>query len=112
MNIFKTFEIFLREPLSILAGRIIQIVNLNSDFAAHSSLSAELLDGKAQITVFNNDKMYNLLKTVQYRQKVKAANNLAQALGQQSQNYLTTHAIVKIEPEKKEVVIGRLLERK
>lgn len=98
MNIFKTFEIFLREPLSILRDRIIQIVNINSNFAANPSMSAELLDGKTQITIVNNDRMYNLLKTVQYRQKVKAASELRQELEQESSN--------------KEIVIGRLLGRK
>lgn len=75
MNIFKTFEIFLREPLSVIKERIIQIVNINSNLVTQSSVNVEMLDKKTQITVINNDKMYNLLQTVLYKQKIKAAQN-------------------------------------
>lgn len=77
MNLFKTFEIFLREPLSILKDRIIQIVNINTDMAAKASIGVDLLDSKTQITVVNSEKMYNLLKTVTAKQTAKAAQNLA-----------------------------------
>lgn len=93
MNIFKTFEIFLREPLSILKDRFVQIVNINSNYATQSHINVDLLDKKAQITVFNSDKMYHLLQTVMYKQKVKAAQNLA------------------IAPKKNQVVIGQLCKR-
>lgn len=76
MNIFKTFEIFLREPLSILRDRIIQVANINSDMITQASVDAQLLDGKAQITVVNSDKMYNLLKTVLYKKQKQAVANL------------------------------------
>jgi len=75
MNIFKTFEIFLREPLSILRERIIQIVNINSTLATQSGVDVELLDKKTQITVFNSDKMYNLLQTVLHKQEIKSKNS-------------------------------------
>lgn len=94
MNIFKTFEMFLREPLSILKERIIQIVNINSNLVTQSSVNVEMLDRKTQITVVNSGKMYNLFQTVLYKQKVKESQNL-------------------IESEKKnQVVIGQLLKRK
>ena len=93
MNIFKTFEIFLREPLSILKDRFIQIVNINSNYAAQSAINVDLLDRKAQITVINSDKMYNLLQTVMYKQKVKAAENL------------------QLPTKKNQVVIGQLCKR-
>lgn len=76
MNIFKTFEIFLREPFSILKERIIQIVNINSNLVTQSSVSAEMLERKTQITVVNSDKMYNLLQTVLYKQKIKETQKL------------------------------------
>jgi hypothetical protein len=69
MNIFKSFEIFLREPLSILRERIIQIVNINSNLVTQSSVNVDLLDRKAQITVVNSEKMYNLFQTVLYKQR-------------------------------------------
>lgn len=73
MNIFKTFELFLREPLSILKERIVQIVNINSNLMSHSNINVELLDKKTQITVINSEKMYNLFQTVLYKQKIKEA---------------------------------------
>lgn len=71
MNIFKTFEIFLREPLSVLTKRIIQIVNINSDLVTQASVDADLLDNKTQITVVNSDKMFNLLKKAQYKKDLQ-----------------------------------------
>lgn len=76
MNVFKTFEIFLREPLSILRERIIQIVNLNSNLVTQASVNVDLLDKKTQITVVNSEKMYNLLKTVAHKQKMQAVQKL------------------------------------
>lgn len=74
MNIFKTFEIFLREPLSILREKFIQIVNVNSGLASQSHIGVDMLGQKAQITVINNEKVYKLLKTVQYKQEKLAEN--------------------------------------
>ncbi len=93
MNIFKTFEIFLREPLSILREKFIQIVNVNSTLASESAINADFVGQKAQITVINNEKVYKLLKTVQYKREMLAVQNL------------------RLEPEK-QVVIGQLFGRK
>ncbi len=73
MNIFKTFEIFLKEPLSILRDNFIQIVNLqtNNIFEKKPSIDVSLMKNKAQITVINNEKLYNLLSLVTYRAKQK-----------------------------------------
>lgn len=76
MNIFKTFEIFLREPLSLLKERFIQIVNVNTNSASPSGVDVDILDKHTQITVVNSEKMYNLLQTVLYKQKEKAAQKL------------------------------------
>ena len=48
-DIRKTFETFLREPLSILTEGLFQIVNIQA----------------------NNEKMANLFQTVLYKSKVK-----------------------------------------
>ena len=93
MNIFKTFEIFLREPLSILKERFIQIVNVNSDLGEQAHVNVDMLGQKAQITVVNSDKMYNLLKTVQNKQEERAAQKLLAST------------------EKKQVVLGQLFGR-
>lgn len=93
MNIFRTFEIFLREPLSILKERFIQIANVNSALATQSAVTVDLMDQKAQITVVNSDKMYNLLKTVLYKKEIKSVQNL------------------QIERKPKQIVLGQLLKR-
>ena len=73
MNIFKTFEIFLREPLSILKKQFIQIVNINSALGGQSNVTVDYTGNKAQITVLNSDKMYNLFQTVLHKKKIQAA---------------------------------------
>lgn len=72
MNILKTFEIFLREPLSILRQGLIQIVGVQTNiFAQKPSISVDMLEQKAQITVYNSDKMYNLFQTVLYKTRMR-----------------------------------------
>ena len=75
MNIFKTFETYLKEPLSILRGNFIQIVGIQTGniFENQSSLDVNISDKKAQITVINNEKLYNLLSLVTHKANVKAA---------------------------------------
>lgn len=74
MNIFKTFEIFLKEPLSILKDNFIQIVSLQTDniFERKPSVEVAMLKNKAQITIVNNEKLYNLLSLVTHKAKNKA----------------------------------------
>lgn len=72
MNIFQTFELFFKEPLSILREGLIQIVNVNTNiFSQKSSVNVDFVNNKAQITVVNNEKVYNLLQTVTYKRKQK-----------------------------------------
>lgn len=73
MNIFKTFETFLKEPLSILRDNFIQIVNVQTGniFENKPSVDVTLLKNKAQITVVNNEKLYNLLSLVNRRAELK-----------------------------------------
>lgn len=73
MNIFKTFETFLKEPLSILRENFIQIVSIQTGniFANKPSVDVSLMKDKAQITVVNNEKLYNLLSLVTNRAKMK-----------------------------------------
>ena len=74
MNIFKTFETYLKEPLSILRDNIIQIVSLQTGniFANKPSVDVTLMKDKSQITVVNNEKLYNLLSIVTNRKKKKS----------------------------------------
>ncbi len=73
MNIFKTFEIFLREPLSVIKHNWLQIVNLQTDnlFNHKPSCEVSLLKDGTQVTVVNNEKLYNLLSLVAYKANKK-----------------------------------------
>lgn len=77
-DIRKTFETFLREPLSILTEGLFQIVNIQSNiFNQESSFNIDFVNNKTQLTVVNNEKMCNLFQTVLYKQKLKAAKEKA-----------------------------------
>ena len=73
MNIFKTFETFLKEPLSILKDNFVQIVSNQTAniFENKPSIDVSMMKGKAQLTVVNNEKVYNLLSIVTDRAKQK-----------------------------------------
>ena len=71
-DIRKTFDTFLREPLSILTEGLFQIVNIESNiFSQESSFSVDFLKDRTQLTVVNNPKMCNLFQTVLYKAKIK-----------------------------------------
>lgn len=71
-DIRKTFEIFLKEPLSILREGLFQIVNIESNiFSKKSSVNVDFVNEKTQITVVNNERMYNLFQTVLYKKRLK-----------------------------------------
>ncbi len=71
-DIRKTFETFLKEPLSILTEGLFQIVNIESNiFNQESSFHVDFMKNRTQLTVVNNDKMYNLFQTVLYKKKLR-----------------------------------------
>ena len=71
-DIRKTFDIFLREPISVLTEGLFQIVNVQANiFNQESSFNIDFLNNKTQLTVVNNEKMCNLFRTVLYKSKVK-----------------------------------------
>ena len=73
-DIRKTFETFLKEPLSILTEGLFQIVNIESNiFNQESSFHVDFVNNKTQLTLVNNPKMYNLFQTVIHKSRVKAA---------------------------------------
>ena len=73
MNIFKTFETYLKEPLSILRDNLIQIVSVQTGniFEQKPSIDVSMVNKKTQITVVNNEKLYNLLSLVTHRKDIK-----------------------------------------
>jgi len=76
-DIRKTFETFLREPLSILTEGLFQIVNIQTSnvFNRESSFNIDFVKGKTQLTIVNNDKMCNLLQTVMHKRKMLEQQN-------------------------------------
>ncbi len=83
MNIFKSFETFLKEPLSILRDNFIQIVSIQTGniFANKPSVDVTMLKDKTQITVVNNEKLYNLLSLVTAKAKKKSEDISEQKIG-------------------------------
>lgn len=72
-DIRKTFETFMKEPLSILTEGLFQIVNIEGNmFTKEPSFNIDFVNNKTQLTLVNNKKMYNLLNTVLYKRKLLA----------------------------------------
>lgn len=70
MNIFDTFDLFLRKPLSILKHGLISLVHIRAEnMFEKKAINVDLMDEKAQITVVNNEKVYNLLKLTMDRSR-------------------------------------------
>lgn len=69
-NIFKSFELFLSQPLSIIRDRIIQICHVEAGgVEVRNKVQFNLSEESAQINVYNSPKMYNLLTAVLYKKK-------------------------------------------
>ncbi len=80
-DIRKSFEIFWREPLSILKEGLFQIVNIQSSeniFEKKPAVNIDFMkDGRTQITVVDSDKMYQLFQTVLLKQRLKESQKKA-----------------------------------
>ena len=72
MNIFKTFETYLKEPLSVLRENFFQLVSIQTGNLSDnkSSLDVSLVKNKIQFTVINNEKLYNLLSLVAHKKNL------------------------------------------
>lgn len=71
-DIRKTFETFLREPISVLTEGLFQLVNIeNNIFSQKPYVNIDILNKKTQITVVNSNKMYNLFQRVLFKNKIK-----------------------------------------
>ena len=76
MNIFKTFELFLAEPISLLSKKLIKILHIESNiFSSKNFIDVNLDDNIAQINVHNNSKVYSLLSITLQKRKMKAIND-------------------------------------
>ena len=69
MNIIKSFEEFLKEPLSILRDNFIQIISIQTGniFANKPSCDVSVMKDKTQITIVNNEKLYKFLSIVNHK---------------------------------------------
>ena len=73
-SIRKTFEIFWREPLSVLKNGLFQVVNVSTTeniFEKKPAVNVDFMKDKTQITVVDSDKMYNLFQTVLLKKRIK-----------------------------------------
>ncbi len=71
-DVNKSFDVFWREPLSILTEGLFKLVNIQSNiFGAKPSVSVDIGDKEAQITVVDSERMYNLFQTVLYKKRIK-----------------------------------------
>ncbi|MBR1424340.1 hypothetical protein IJ579_02115 [bacterium] len=70
-DIRKTFETFLKEPLSILTEGLFQIVNIETGNVFEKSFNIDFMHNKTQLTIVNNQKMYNLFSTVLHKKRVQ-----------------------------------------
>lgn len=70
-DIRKSFEIFLREPISVLTDGLFQLVHIENNIFSQKSVNIDFINKKPQVTVVNNERMYNLFQTVLFKQKLK-----------------------------------------
>ncbi len=71
-DIRKTFDTFLREPVSVLTEGLFQLVNIeNNIFSQKPYVNVDLVNSKTQITVLNSEKMYNLFQRVFFKKKLE-----------------------------------------
>lgn len=75
MDIFKTFEIFLSAPMSIIHKRNIKIMHVETNIFAQNLPIDINLDDDIELTVYNNKKVYKLLSSVIYKKRLKDENN-------------------------------------
>jgi hypothetical protein len=74
VDIFKTFEIFNKESLTVLRDKLIDIVMLETDniFARNNLFNVDFKkDNSVQITVINDRETYDLLSHTWQRHKKK-----------------------------------------
>ena len=74
-NIFKSFDIFNSEAISILKGAMVKFMHIETDYYAEgTAITAELEDDTVTLTVVNQPKVFNLMTLAWYRQKKRIEN--------------------------------------
>ena len=88
MNIFDTFDLFLRKPLSILRNGLVSLVHIRAEnIFSKKAINVDLMEQKAQITVINSEKVYKILKLTMDRAKLKNLKQL-ETRNQKTVNYI------------------------
>jgi len=70
--IWKSFETFVTQPISLLCNKIIRVVNVKSELLAAGGINADITGDAIQVNVVNSDGAYNLLAAVAYKKKMQA----------------------------------------
>ena len=79
-DIRKTFDTFLREPVSILTEGLFQLVNIeNNIFSKKPYVNVDFVNKKTQITVVNSEKMYNLFQKVLFKRQLEEQKEKAKS---------------------------------
>lgn len=86
MDIFKTFEIFLAAPMSIIQKRNIKIMHVETNIFAQNLPVDINFDEDIELTVYNNPKVYKLLSSVIYKKRLKDENNKSKVYNQRPFN--------------------------
>ncbi len=77
-DVNKSFDLFWREPLSILTEGLFKLVNIQSNiFGSKPSVNVDIVEKKAQITVVDSERMYNLFQTVLHKKRIKEKQSKA-----------------------------------
>ena len=69
-DIRDTFDTFWTEPLSVLTKGLFSLVNVQSNIFTEKSVNVDFADGKTQITVVNNEKLFNMFQNVMNKRKM------------------------------------------
>lgn len=74
-NIFKSFDIFNSEAVSVLKEAIVKFMHIETDYYAEgSAITAELKEDCVTLTIVNQPKVFNLMTLAWYRQKKRLEN--------------------------------------
>ena len=77
-DIRKTFDIFLREPISVLTEGLFQLVNIeNNIFSQKPYVNVDFVNKKTQITVVNSEQLYNLFQRVFFKKNLETQTEKA-----------------------------------
>ena len=80
-TILKSFETFIREPLSFLKGKIMNVVSLKNEYGPSKNVKVDILNNSIQVNVVNSERMFNLLSTVVYKKKMNRIKEIGMEIG-------------------------------